>query len=50
MPTQRLMLDGFSYESISFEDTIDLDKFFPEEGVWNALNDLWKEKGCGSWL
>ena len=40
----RPLLEGISYESISSPDACDLVKEFLEEEVWNAINDLGKEK------
>jgi len=42
--TQRPLLDGISYDTISMEDAFDLVREFLEEEVRNAINDLGKEK------
>ena len=42
--SSRPFLEGISYGSIDLEDAWELEKEFPEDEIWKAINDLGKEK------
>jgi len=41
---QRPLIDGISYDTVSMEDALELQKEFSEEEVRSAINDLGKDK------
>jgi len=42
--SSRIFLDGIAFASISLDDARDLEKYFIEDEVWNAVTGLGNKK------